>query len=146
MGQVLWLIPIISVIWKVEIRRIEVQGQPRQKVLKTPSQPIKAGHGGTHLSSQLCGNHKQEDCSPVWPMHKTRHYLKNNQSKKGWGVTEECLPSKCKALSSNPSTAKKNVVDEWTVEVLLNELCLPELHIANHILDENYLYSLNNAT
>jgi hypothetical protein len=39
----------------------------------------------------------------------TRPYLKNSKSKKGWGVAQvvEFLPSKCKALISNPITAKK---------------------------------------
>jgi hypothetical protein len=34
-----------------------------------------------------------------------RSHLKNNQSKKGWGVGPviECLPNKCKTLISNPS-------------------------------------------
>jgi hypothetical protein len=38
-----------------------------------------------------------------------RPYLKNKESKKGWGMAqvEVHLPGKCKALSSNPSTAKK---------------------------------------
>jgi hypothetical protein len=36
----------------VEIRKISVGGQPGQKVLETPSQPI-AGSGGAHLSPQL---------------------------------------------------------------------------------------------
>jgi hypothetical protein len=33
----------------------------------------------------------------------------NNDSEKSWEVADviECLPSKCKALSSNPSTTKK---------------------------------------
>jgi hypothetical protein len=33
-----WLIPIIPATLKVEIGRIVVQGQPRQKVIKTPLQ------------------------------------------------------------------------------------------------------------
>jgi hypothetical protein len=38
-----------------------------------------------------------------------RLYLKNNQSKKGWGVAQsvELLPSKCETLSSNCTNAKK---------------------------------------
>jgi hypothetical protein len=46
----------------------------------------------------------------VSPRKNMRPYLKNNlKSKKGWRYAQvvECLPSKCKALSSNPSTAKK---------------------------------------
>jgi hypothetical protein len=41
-----------------EIRRITVQGQPRQKVSKTPFQLIKAGIGGDYLSFQLHQKHK----------------------------------------------------------------------------------------
>jgi hypothetical protein len=40
------------------IERIMVQGQPRQKVHKTPFLLIKAGHGGMCLPSQLCGKCK----------------------------------------------------------------------------------------
>jgi hypothetical protein len=32
-----WLMPIILVTWKAEIRRITVQGQPRQLVFETTS-------------------------------------------------------------------------------------------------------------
>jgi hypothetical protein len=37
--------PVILGTQKVEIERIEVQSQHRQKVPKTPSQQVKAGHG-----------------------------------------------------------------------------------------------------
>jgi hypothetical protein len=40
---------------EVEIGRIKVQGQPRQKVRETPSQPIKAGCDSAHLSFQPQG-------------------------------------------------------------------------------------------
>jgi hypothetical protein len=38
-----------------------------------------------------------------------RPYIKNNQSKKGWGMTQvvEHFTSKCEAQNSNPSTAKR---------------------------------------
>jgi hypothetical protein len=44
----------------------------------------------------------------------TRPYLKNNKTKRAGGVTQvvEYLPSKCKVLSSNPSTKKKRQ-SEW---------------------------------
>jgi hypothetical protein len=48
---------VILAYWVVEIKRIEVPGQPREKVLESPSQSIKAGCGGVHLSSQLGGKH-----------------------------------------------------------------------------------------
>jgi hypothetical protein len=35
-----WWVPVILSTWEVEILRIMVQGQPRQKVLKNPSQPM----------------------------------------------------------------------------------------------------------
>jgi hypothetical protein len=43
--------PVRPAPWEAEIGRISIQGQPRQGVCKTPSQPI-AGHGSVHLSSQ----------------------------------------------------------------------------------------------
>jgi hypothetical protein len=43
---------------EAEIERIVVGGQPGQKVSKTPSQLIKAGHGGMCLSSLLQKIHK----------------------------------------------------------------------------------------
>jgi hypothetical protein len=45
---------VILATQKVEIGRILVQGQPRQKVLETTSQPIKAGRNVACLSFQLC--------------------------------------------------------------------------------------------
>jgi hypothetical protein len=47
-SQVWWLITIIPAIQEVEIRRTEVQSQPRQKVSKTPYKQ-KGWPGGTHL-------------------------------------------------------------------------------------------------
>jgi hypothetical protein len=45
---------IILAIEEAEIRRMEVEGQLRQTVCKTPiSTSKKAGHGGTYLLSQL---------------------------------------------------------------------------------------------
>jgi hypothetical protein len=62
--------PVILATWEAKIRRIIVQGQPRQKVHKTSSQPIKAGRGDMHLSSQLHETCKQGSCGPGWPGHK----------------------------------------------------------------------------
>jgi hypothetical protein len=35
-----WLTPVIPATWEVAIRRLTIQGQPRQKVLKIPLQSI----------------------------------------------------------------------------------------------------------
>jgi hypothetical protein len=49
-----WFTSIILTILKAEIRRIAVPRWPGQKVPETSSQPVKARHGGTLLSFQLC--------------------------------------------------------------------------------------------
>jgi hypothetical protein len=80
-----WFMSVILATQEVEIRRIMVQGQPRQKVGESPSPP-KAGHGDLCLSSQLFKRSKQEDYGPGWTGQKLwRPYPKNNQSKKGMG-------------------------------------------------------------
>jgi hypothetical protein len=50
--------------------------------------------------------HKQQDSSPGWSRQKHKTLLE------GWQVAQaaECLPSKHEALSSNPSTIKKNYI------------------------------------
>jgi hypothetical protein len=48
LSWVWWLKPVILATWEAEVRRIKVQSKPRQKILKTLSQPI-AEHGGAHL-------------------------------------------------------------------------------------------------
>jgi hypothetical protein len=50
--------PVILDTQEAETERIIVQGQPGKKVIGTPSQLIKAEHGGTDLSSQLLGKNK----------------------------------------------------------------------------------------
>jgi hypothetical protein len=55
----------------------------------------------------MSGSLKWEDQDPGWPGQKARHYLQNNQSKKGYRQAEEHLPSKHEALSSNPEPKKK---------------------------------------
>jgi hypothetical protein len=47
---------VILATWEAEIQRIAIQGQPRQKVWETPSQPKNARHGGIRLSSQQLRN------------------------------------------------------------------------------------------
>jgi hypothetical protein len=52
-GQAQWLTSIILATWEAEIGRTVIQGQPGQKVHEASSEPIKAGHSGACLSSQL---------------------------------------------------------------------------------------------
>jgi hypothetical protein len=73
-----------------------------------------AGHGNRHLSSQLLGEAQTGESQP---RHKARSYLKTSQSKKDWrnGQVVEHLPSKNKALSSTPSTAKTTTAAITTI-------------------------------
>jgi hypothetical protein len=69
--------------WEVESGRIEIWGQPGQKVCKIPSQPM-SGHGSMHLSFQL---HKEAQigglqCRLARAESKTLSPKYN--SKKGW--------------------------------------------------------------
>jgi hypothetical protein len=64
-----------------EIGRIVVQGQPKQKMLKTPSQPIKTGYGGIYLSSQLYGKYIEGSSQANLGIN-VKPYSKNNYSKK----------------------------------------------------------------
>jgi hypothetical protein len=52
----------------------------------------------------VCGKHREEDqgLRPIWAKSPALRAGSTSQ-------VMEHLPSKCKALSSNPSTAKKNV-------------------------------------
>jgi hypothetical protein len=56
------------------------------------------------------------DCSPKLACTKTRLYLKNNQSKRGWGTWLK--PSKQEALSSNPKKEKE-------LRLFLHPCCRP---------------------
>jgi hypothetical protein len=68
----MWLMPVILATQEAEIQRIIVQCQPRQKVYKTPSQPI-PGHSTVHLSSQLHQGGLWSQASPSnISMEKTR--------------------------------------------------------------------------
>jgi hypothetical protein len=70
-----WLTPVILATREVKISRIAIRGQSGQKVHETPSQPIKAGHGSTCLSSKLGRKCKQEDPGPDQPEHKFKTLL-----------------------------------------------------------------------
>jgi hypothetical protein len=78
-----WVTSLILATWEAEMERIEVGGQPRQKVLETPSQPM-ARHSGIHLSSQVTdeteigrimvpGQTKQKVCKTPSQWEKTGH-------------------------------------------------------------------------
>jgi hypothetical protein len=57
-GLVQWLFPVILAAWQVEIRRITAGRSAPQMFVRPPISIEKAGCGGAHLWSQLCG--KQE--------------------------------------------------------------------------------------
>jgi hypothetical protein len=59
---------------------IVVQGQPGQKVFKTPSHPM-AGHGGMYLPFSYMGKHKYVAYIPGQPGRKGRSYLKTSNKK-----------------------------------------------------------------
>jgi hypothetical protein len=54
---------------------------------------------------------KVENCGPGLPGHKCKTLFEKKKAKRASGVAQvvENLPSKCKALSSNPSSAKRKV-------------------------------------
>jgi hypothetical protein len=109
-----------------------------------------AGQGGLHLGSQLCSYVCRQADSKV-EAKTGAHTWNICKSKKGLNGSEgmiqvvECLPSNCKALSSNPSTANKskNVISalhftylffsstgDWTQGLHLEPLhsnCLPRM-------------------
>jgi hypothetical protein len=63
-------------------------------------------HGGTHQSSQLQQKAQSRiTVQQVWAKRKT--LSPKYPEHKGLETWPNCLPSKCEALSSNPSTAKK---------------------------------------
>jgi hypothetical protein len=51
-SQEWWLAPVILASWETPIERIDVPGQPRQKVCETPSHWKKAGCDSMCLTSQ----------------------------------------------------------------------------------------------
>jgi hypothetical protein len=52
---------------------------------------------------------KQKNHSTDKPGQKVKPIFKITKAIRAWGLVQvvECLPSKCKAMSSNPSNAKK---------------------------------------
>jgi hypothetical protein len=91
-------LPLIPATQEEEIQKIKVQGQPGQKVSKTPhlnNNIKKARHGGTCLLSQLGGSQSRPAQAKGSTWKVTRF--------QGYAQVVERLPGKLKALNSNPS-------------------------------------------
>jgi hypothetical protein len=70
---------IILATWEAEIRRIwGSRPTLSKKFMRLPSQPIKAGCDGAHLSSQLQRKHKLEDGGSGCLGMNERPHLKKN--------------------------------------------------------------------
>jgi hypothetical protein len=90
-----WLTPVTLATWEAEIRRITVPGHPGQKKKFTR----------LHLNGKKLGVIPATVgvwYRVLWAKSKTLSQNKSEQK----GLEEECLPSKHKPLSSNPSAAK----------------------------------------
>jgi hypothetical protein len=89
---------VITATREVEIRRIEVQIQSGQNVSKTSSQPtVNWGDGILVINRKIAVQ--------ATPSIKTQHCIGTiTETKRSRDVAQvvECLPSKHKALSSNP--------------------------------------------
>jgi hypothetical protein len=93
--------PVILAIQDVEIRRIIVQGQPRQKQWT----PISTNSWvyGTLLLSLLPEKSKYEDINPDYPRQKISDpFQKQLKAKRARVMTQDHLLSKPKTLSSTP--------------------------------------------
>jgi hypothetical protein len=106
-----WSVPVIPATWESEIWWITVPVQLRQRSLYDPSHQKK-------LDMVLCSCHPsygkkhkigRYQSKLAQPGQKLRSYLKTNREQKDGDVAQavECLHSKHKALSSNPSTTTK---------------------------------------
>jgi hypothetical protein len=106
---VLWLMSIIPAAQEAEIREIMVRGQPGQKSLQDPISVGKAECGGVCLSSQWEWEASSRIVVQVSLGKKWDPISKITRAEGSGGVAQMdlLLPSKCKALSSNTSTAKK---------------------------------------
>jgi hypothetical protein len=76
---------VILATQKAEMGKVAIQGQPRQKVCEITPQLIKAGLGGTCLSSQLHRSINRKIVIQASSGMRARPYLKNNECKKSWG-------------------------------------------------------------
>jgi hypothetical protein len=93
---------------KILIGRILVQGQPWQK-LAVPyptNKPCMVVH---FCNLNYVGSINRRTVLPGQSGQKVRPYLKITKAKSAGGVAQvvDLPPSKCKAMSSNPSTEKK---------------------------------------
>jgi hypothetical protein len=97
---------VIIAMREAELGRIMVQGQPEQKVHKTPAQQ-------KTLDVVACACHPsdgsecliQEDHSPGWPGQRVRPYFQNSQTTKGWRWGSS-LPTKVQCPEFKPGTDK----------------------------------------
>jgi hypothetical protein len=74
--------PIIPATQDIEIERIKVQDQPRQRVSDTPSQPI-AGHTAYSCHTSYVESINSRSVVQESPGKNMGSYPQNNQSKKG---------------------------------------------------------------
>jgi hypothetical protein len=112
------LAPVIPATQKVEIRRITVQGQPKQIGSKTPSQPISWAVCHAYHSSYMAGINRRIIVQACPGKKHMTLFGKIDKSRKGLGMTQvvECLSSKCWCLSSNPSTVNFFLKEDVGVE------------------------------
>jgi hypothetical protein len=118
-----WLTPIILVTQEAEIRRTEVRSQPGQIVCETLSQKSpswkRAGQQAQVVDPEFKTPYRKKKFHCLGPCTVVHTYNPRRQrwvkdpiwktkwSEKGWGSGSVVAQLKCKALSSNPSTAKK---------------------------------------
>jgi hypothetical protein len=76
------LIPVVSATGEAEIRRIVVQGHPRQKVSKTPSQPTSQLWWFTPVIPAMRETVGRRISVQAYPVKDIRPYLKKTQTKK----------------------------------------------------------------
>lgn len=121
---------------EVEMESIKIWDQSRQRA-RLPFQQYKAVHGGMCLSSQLLRKWIYKDHSPGCPDVNKRPYLNNNYTRKVWCIAQvmECLSSKLKAWSSNPSNPSLHQIN-------INDECLVTILVSHSIEDELRCVSL----
>jgi hypothetical protein len=82
-----WLKPIILAIWDVEIRRILIRGQSKQKAQETPSQLMNGwARWYVLIIPDMQGNTNRRIEVQAGSGKNMRPYLRNNQLQKGLGA------------------------------------------------------------